>query len=178
MATLYTTTLSGRGMGMGAPCYTTTLSGRAHSSAPLYSPILSGRGLAPGLWRSSLRPLYEGAHHIRPDAYGGPPRMRGHGSATMPGKKLLEAGKQLAAAKNLIVNQTTHEMINPLTTMVMEEHDGIVVKRPRGRPARSKGQMPSGGKLVSLPHEKAGQKHTQKGLQALASAQHGSGLYF
>ena len=165
--------------------YSPILSGRGLHHLPAgvgYSPILSGRGMGMGMG-TSYSPIVSGRglpHRwlgIRPHA------QHGHGALAiarekMPGKKVLEAGKQLAAAKNLIVDETMHEMINPLTTLVMEEHDGIVVMRARGRPARSKGQMPSGGKVVSLPHEKAGQKHTQKGLQALAAAQRGSGLYF
>ena len=103
---------------------------------------------------------------------------RQHGGA-MPGKVLLEAGKRAAAAKNLKIEEIYPEtMLDPLTNMVMEEHDGVVVKRPRGRPARSKGVLPSGTKVVSSQHSKAGQKHTEKGLQALAAAQRGSGLYF
>jgi hypothetical protein len=97
----------------------------------------------------------------------------------MPGKALLEAGKRAAASKNFKIEETYPEtMMDPLTTMVMEEHDGIVVKRPRGRPARSKGVLPSGTKVVSSKEAKSGQKHTEKGLQALAAAQRGSGLYF
>ena len=184
--------------------YSTSLSGRGYASTPYYSTILSGRGeslqggflpfLAPilgmiakpiigaigdaiskrrqqgsGVMYSTI--LSGRGHRLH--------HTRGSGQHSMPGKALIEAGKRAAIAKNLQVEETFPEtLLDPLTTIVMEEHDGVVVKRPRGRPARSKGVLPSGTKVVSSKEAKAGQKHTEKGLQALAAAQRGSGLYF